>query len=67
LGKVPQFFLAGLLNNGNKLAAGARVIHDSDISRLPVNGTHYSHFIFVSSPFHLYTKKIPAAFIAASN
>jgi len=38
--KCHNLFLAGLLNRGHKLATGARVIRDSDISMLPVSGTH---------------------------
>jgi hypothetical protein len=30
---------AGLLNRGHKMAAGARVIRDSDISVLPASGS----------------------------
>jgi len=46
----------------HKMAAGTRVIHDSDISMFPANGTHYSVcFCFITFSF-LHTK-IPAAVV----
>jgi hypothetical protein len=48
------------------MAAGARVIRDSDISMFPVSGTHYSIcFCFITFSF-LHTK-ISAAVVVVSN
>jgi hypothetical protein len=48
------------------MAAGARVICDSDISMLPASGTHYSIcFCFITFSF-LHTK-IPAVVVAVSD
>jgi hypothetical protein len=39
----------GLLNSWHELAAGARVIRNSDISVLPASGTHQSlRFCFIT-------------------